>query len=295
VLVLRAIAVATLVAAAVVHARVVDEHLQEWWLEGAFFFVLQVVETLLAFALAFRPSRSLYLVTVAVSLGTVALWLVSRTVGVPVGPGAGEPEAVGTADLVATACELATAFALLPLVARRSLGRVAVATTVALAVAGVAVAATGGAASGVAGEHGHGHDSFTAPGEYPLGKPLQKPTRTQGRGFYFATQPLLRYVVELGVGPDVPGINTLDVIVIDRAGKRIEVPRIRVTVAPPGGGLRARPYAAHRISPGHFIVDFAHMPVAGTWSVRVDGRPPGARATPFSYTFAVPIAARSRG
>jgi hypothetical protein len=45
---------------------------------------------------------------VALSLGIVTVWVVSRTVGMPFGPARGAPEPVGWADFLSTALELTT-------------------------------------------------------------------------------------------------------------------------------------------------------------------------------------------
>src|SRR4051812_43864138 len=84
----RSTAVFTLVGAAVIHESVVEPHARVWLVEGAFFVVLSMLEAFLAVALVSARSRSFDRVTIAVSLGTVALWALSRTVGVPLGPSA---------------------------------------------------------------------------------------------------------------------------------------------------------------------------------------------------------------
>jgi hypothetical protein len=291
--VVTATASATLLGAAVVHASVVDEHFAQWWAEGAFFLMLQVVESALALALVRRASRSLCIVAIAVSAGTVALWIVSRTVGVPAGPGAWQPEPVGRPDVTATALELATALVLVPLVraggssARRPAARgVAVAAAVLAVAAATALGVTGRGQDQAQG-HAHGGQAL-GPGEYPLGKPLRRPTRSQGTGFFFEAQPLRRVVLELGVGPARPGINTFDVVVVDHAGQRVDAPLVRVTASPPARDRKPLPFAAARIGPGHFVVHVARLTETGTWRVLVTGLRDGRVA--FRHAFAVPIA-----
>ena len=53
-----------------------------------------------------RPSRTLLVAGALLSLGTVCVWLVSRTSGLPVGPERWRPEAWGLPDTVASADEL---------------------------------------------------------------------------------------------------------------------------------------------------------------------------------------------
>jgi hypothetical protein len=290
--VLTATASATLLGAAVVHASVVDAHFAEWWAEGVFFLVLQVVESALAFALVRRASHRLAVAALAVSVGTVELWIVSRTVGVPVGPGAG-PEAVGRPDVIATVLELATALALVPLVLHRRArtrrspalaGRVAAVTAVVLATAAVTALGVTGRGSGSG--HGHGEHAL-GPGEYPLGAPLREPTQSQGPGFYFAARPLPRVVLELGVGPVTAGINTFDIVVVDQLGGRVDLPLMSVTATPPGRGREPLRFRASRLAPGHFVVDAAPLTTAGPWRLLVEGQRRG--RVVLRHAFVVPI------
>jgi hypothetical membrane protein len=119
----RVTAVSCLFGAEAVHLAVVDEHLQEWLLAGLFFLVLALVEGVLAAALVVAGTPAVRWTVVSVSLGTVALWLLTRTVGLPFGPMAGRPEPLGQADMVATLLELVTAVVLLvPLTGTRTAG-----------------------------------------------------------------------------------------------------------------------------------------------------------------------------
>lgn len=95
-----------LAASAVIHAAVIGEHLSEWPAAGVFFIALAAAE-LGAAALLVRsgPRPAILLGAAAVSLGPVVLWAYSRTLGIPFGPGAGDPEPVGLADLAAFTLE----------------------------------------------------------------------------------------------------------------------------------------------------------------------------------------------
>src|SRR4051812_41645777 len=75
-----------LLGSALVHATVVEEHLAEWTAAGVFFLGLVLGETLLA-VMALRDwSRLVAVSVVASSLATLAIWAVSRTTGIPLGP-----------------------------------------------------------------------------------------------------------------------------------------------------------------------------------------------------------------
>ncbi len=99
--------------AALIHLWAMPEHFEEWWGYGTFFLFSAVVQGSYAAALLRWPSRPLLILGVGANLSIVALYLVTRTVGIPFfGPHAGEAEGVGAADLSATAAELALVVAL---------------------------------------------------------------------------------------------------------------------------------------------------------------------------------------
>jgi hypothetical protein len=101
-----AVAAASSVVAAVVHVVVMPAHLEEHWSFGVFFGLLAVVQLGYAGALALRPSRDVLVAGALVNAATVALWLLSRTVGLPLGPEAGTPEPVGLLDATSTLAEV---------------------------------------------------------------------------------------------------------------------------------------------------------------------------------------------
>jgi hypothetical protein len=121
--------------AATIHFAVIAQHLEEYWLFGAFFIAVAIAQLAWAILVLFRPSPAVYLVGIVGNAAVAATWVVSRTTGLPLGPGSGEPEPVGIADSVATAFEvLIAAGALLLLLGmtsrRRPLARFTAATEV---------------------------------------------------------------------------------------------------------------------------------------------------------------------
>jgi hypothetical protein len=113
---LRLVVIGGLAGAAVVHAAVAPEHLREWPAAGMFFVLLALWELGVAGLLLMRLSeRTMLLAAAALSAGPLALWLWSRTAGMPFGPGAGAAEAVGVPDLMACLLEVASLVAALVL------------------------------------------------------------------------------------------------------------------------------------------------------------------------------------
>jgi hypothetical protein len=106
---LRLLLTAGLLGAAAIHAAVIPAHLAQWGPAGAFFIALTAAELATAAALTRpHPQPGVLLAAAAASIGPLALWLYSRTTGIPFGPGAGTPEPIGLADLAASALEVTT-------------------------------------------------------------------------------------------------------------------------------------------------------------------------------------------
>ena len=77
---------------------------------GVFFLVLVAVETALALAVIYAWGHRTAQAVVVTGLLTVAVWVISRTVGLPVGPADFRvPEAVGVPDLASCLLELGAA------------------------------------------------------------------------------------------------------------------------------------------------------------------------------------------
>lgn len=92
--------------AAAVHFAVAPAHFQEWWAFGLFMALIGWFQALWAIAYTVRPARRLALLGAVVNILTASIWAWSRLYGVPFGPGAGSPEAIGLPDVAATVFEL---------------------------------------------------------------------------------------------------------------------------------------------------------------------------------------------
>jgi hypothetical protein len=99
--------------AALIHLWVTPEHFEEWWGYGAFFLVSAAAQVLYAPIVLLWPARMVLLGGITGNLAIVALYLLTRTVGIPLfGPEAGEVEGFGFVDVCATASEVGVAVAL---------------------------------------------------------------------------------------------------------------------------------------------------------------------------------------
>ena len=92
--------------AAGIHAWVVPEHYEEYALFGVFFAVIGLAQAGWAVAVLRRPTRLLHIAGIALSAGVLALWALSRTAGVPIGPEAWETEPAESLEVVAGVAEL---------------------------------------------------------------------------------------------------------------------------------------------------------------------------------------------
>jgi hypothetical protein len=92
--------------AGAIHFAVIRGHFDEYWFYGLFFIVTALVQLVWATAFIVRPNNVLLAVGIFVNAAIVASWIMTRTVGLLVGPSADEVEPVGLADGLATGFEV---------------------------------------------------------------------------------------------------------------------------------------------------------------------------------------------
>ena len=124
--------------AGIIHAVVSVDHFREYVPYGVFFAVLAPLQVGWGVVAYRRPRRHLLLAGAAGNLAVVALWIASRTVGLPVGPEAGHPEAAGVVDVLAGADELLLAVLVVALLRLRD-------GTLGLSLRALRILASGGA------------------------------------------------------------------------------------------------------------------------------------------------------
>lgn len=83
----------------------VGDHFDEYWAFGTFFLVVGWFQAAWAVLVVGRVSKGLLLVGAVINGAVIAIWVWSRTGGLPIGPEAGEAEAVEFIDAVATVLE----------------------------------------------------------------------------------------------------------------------------------------------------------------------------------------------
>ena len=91
-----------------IHASIVNVHLREWLVAGIFFVAAAIGQAWCAYAVLRNSRLRVAGLGAMVSLVLLATWALSRSFGLPLGPGASEREAIAVLDAVATAAELIT-------------------------------------------------------------------------------------------------------------------------------------------------------------------------------------------
>src|SRR6202051_3953741 len=93
------------VGAAAIHFAVVFEHFSEYALYGAFFLVISWAQVIWPAVLLWRPSRLWLWLGIAGNAAVIAVYVASRTAGLPFGPDLHSPESVGALDVVSCVLE----------------------------------------------------------------------------------------------------------------------------------------------------------------------------------------------
>lgn len=118
--------------ASIIHGMVTPEHFEEWWGYGTFFIIAALVQLFYGLLLVFQPwqpdpirgtegfpVKYLYWAGIIGNGFLIALYLVTRTLGVPLfGPEAGEVEPVTLLSLVSKLIEAILIVALIILLLR---------------------------------------------------------------------------------------------------------------------------------------------------------------------------------
>jgi len=166
------LAVASL-GAAVVHFAYSSAHFGEYWAYGAFFVGVAWLQLLWAYGIVHRPSRFLLLLGAVGNLAVIAVWALSRTAGVLVGPGSSAAEKVGFPDVLSTVLEGVVVLGALVLLAVPRLHAVGwrsrwTAVIVGALLVGVAAGGAVAMTPKYAAEHA-GHAAHAAPGAAAIG------------------------------------------------------------------------------------------------------------------------------
>lgn len=112
---LRLLLVTGLAATATLHAAVIRGHLTHWQSAGLSFALLTLAELAVAALLLTRRHRTSLHAAAAVTAAPLAVWLLTRTIGLPIGPVAGTRVGTGLPEDMAVILEVATLLAALAL------------------------------------------------------------------------------------------------------------------------------------------------------------------------------------
>ncbi|MDQ6928426.1 MAG: hypothetical protein M3159_07150 [Actinomycetota bacterium] len=95
-----------LAAAAGLHLAAFPEHIAEGFLIASFFLVCAVLQLVAALMVRAGVGRRARQIIVLGNVAVIGLWLVSRTVGLPLGPDANVPEAISSLDALSFVAEI---------------------------------------------------------------------------------------------------------------------------------------------------------------------------------------------
>lgn len=115
----EAIAAVSVASAGAIHLRFGPSHLAESLAYGVFFFGVASLQLTVGAAIGVALARTrpisggLRWSAIVLNVGVIAVWGVTRVIGPPVGPNAGEAEAVDYADLATVAFQLVSVLAVL--------------------------------------------------------------------------------------------------------------------------------------------------------------------------------------
>lgn len=158
--------------ASIIHFAVVPAHWHEWIPAGLFFVALAHVQLLWAPLVLTRPTKPVLAAGIVVNVGAIGLWVLSRTLGAPVGPHAGQPELVAAAGICALLLQLYVVMGAVWVWHRGRRGQPVPSLAHAMVLLGlggvIAVAAALGVASGLQHEH-------HAPAAEPAADPAAEP------------------------------------------------------------------------------------------------------------------------
>ena len=93
------------VGAAAIHFAVVFEHFAEYALYGVFFLVISWAQLIWPAVVIWRPSRLWLWLGIAGNAIVIAVYVATRTIGLPFGPDLHSPESVGALDVVSCVLE----------------------------------------------------------------------------------------------------------------------------------------------------------------------------------------------
>jgi hypothetical protein len=150
--------------AGVIHFAYSGEHFDVSWGHGVFFAVVAWFQLSWAVVVIVRPTRAVLAVGAVANALVIGTWIMSRVWGVPIGPGAWEPEPISLADGLATGLEVGIVAISLAVLTRPALAQQSVRPSVGVAGIGlgglgVAVVSTLALAPAFASDDHHGGET----------------------------------------------------------------------------------------------------------------------------------------
>ncbi len=248
----------TSLATAGIHFAVMGEHFREYVAFGVFFSLVAWFQALWAIGVVVAPTRPMLTVGLVVNAAVVAIWIVSRTAGLPIGPEPGTAEPAAFLDVLSTVLEIGIVAVTATLLVRGHPASSPDGTRNGLlAVGGLAlilVLLTTAAVASEGDEHAHGEEGHAEHTEEAQGPGITHVDLGGGRQ--------LQTLVE---GP--AGATQVHFTFFDADGGALAVNAVEVTGVSHDG--EEVPIPVERFEPGHWAatVDLE----SGDWEFQVHG------------------------
>jgi len=264
-------------AAAAIHFAVMGEHFAEYAAFGVFFSVVAWLQASWAVGVIVLPTKRLLFAGLVGNALVVAVWLFSRTTGLPIGPEPGAPEPAAFVDVLSTILEVAivagTAVLLLRGRPTPSLrGRAAWLGLVGLIVV-LAVLTTWSVAAGASSGGEHGADYGGSGGAAAsAGQPGFARVDLGNGG---------RFVQVLVDASD--SIDQVHLTFFDGDGQQLDVDSMAMSGVSPSGEELDVPIAL--FEPGHYAASLDLE--SGDWAFRIEGATRDAEDFDVSFTMTI--------
>jgi hypothetical protein len=244
-------------ATAGIHFAVMGDHFQEYLVFGIFFAVVAWFQSLWALGVVVSPTRSLLLTGALVNALVVVVWLVSRTIGLPIGPDPGIAEPAAFLDGLSTVLEVVIVASIATLLVRGAPGRATAARSGLALVGGltlVLVLLTTVAVASMS-EEAHGHEEEGSAEPVPGDPGLARVELGDGH--------TLQALVE---GSD--GTTQIHLTFFDADEAALDVEELSVSGLSPSGS--EVPIPVELFEPGHYAATADLAP--GDWKFHLQGQ-----------------------
>jgi hypothetical protein len=246
---------------AAIHFAVIQAHFDEEFLFGVFFAAVACLQVLWALWIVLYPDRRVLEVGAWASGGVALVWVISRTVGLPIGPHPWQAEPVTWLDGVATALEVGVMILVLAQIRFERAWGPWIATACVLIASTATISASEPHSHS---EEGHAHEEAEAGLDPQLIENGAFSTVTSDGEI--TTAPLFAGYAESFLLNPAAGPNEIHVGFFTRSGQGLEIETFSISVR--GRDSAVQELEPERLTPSHFLAP-VELDV-GAWTFRVE-------------------------